>query len=106
MFNIIFTIVPILVMLVFVLTFAMIFSPKLRAKMMGKQIEATKYMVDEHKDDIRDINTNMAEASREGIRITTGAIKEGLMGETIYCKHCGSSIESDSKFCKSCGSEQ
>lgn len=35
------------------------------------------------------------------------AIKEGLTeDETIYCKHCGASIDSDSTFCKKCGKEQ
>ena len=42
-------IIPILVGAIFIFTFIMIFSPKVRAKMMGKQIKATKYMIDENK---------------------------------------------------------
>ena len=106
MFEVIFMIVPILVILVFILTFAGIISPKFRAKMMGKQIKATKYMVDELKDDLRDINTNLADVSRDSIRMRTSAIREGLTGDYSYCKHCGSSIDSDSSFCKKCGKEQ
>lgn len=106
MSGVIFVVVPVIAILIFVLTFAMIFSPKLRGKFLGNQIKATKYMIDEHKSDIIDISTNMAEASREGIKITTGAVREGLMGDYIYCKHCGSSIDRDSKFCKNCGNEQ
>ena len=34
-------------------------------------------------------------------------IREGLAEEqTVYCKHCGALIDSDSRFCKSCGKEQ
>lgn len=106
MFKIFFIIVPILVLIVFIITFVGIISPKFRAKMMGKQIKATKYMVDELKDDIRDINTDLADASKDAIRIKTGAVRDGFMGNYIFCKHCGSSIDSDSKFCKSCGKEQ
>lgn len=100
------TILPILVIGIFVLTFALMFSPKLRGKFMGMQVKATKYMVDGTKEDIKDISTNMAEATKDGVKITTGAIRDGLAGENIFCKHCGSSIEKDSKFCKNCGKEQ
>ena len=99
-------IIPILVIGIFVLTFALMFNPKLRGKFMGLQVKATKYMVDETKEDIKDISTNMAKATKDGVKITTGAIKEGFSGETVFCKHCGSSIDRDSKFCKKCGKEQ
>jgi len=106
MFNILFTIVPIMVMLIFIFTFVLIFSPKLRGKFMSNQIKATKYMVDESKEDIKDITSNMAEATKDGIKTTTRAIREGLSQDIIYCKHCGSEIDIDSKFCKKCGKEQ
>lgn len=106
MFNILFTIVPIMIMLIFIFTFALIFSPKLRGKIMSNQIKATKYMVDESKNDIKDITTNMANATKESVTITTRAIKKGLTQDTMYCKHCGSEIDIDSKFCKKCGKEQ
>ena len=75
---------------------------------MSRQIKVTKYMLDESKDDIRDISTNMADATKDGIETTVRAIKKGIVDdeEDIYCKHCGSRIDKDSKFCKSCGKEQ
>jgi hypothetical protein len=33
-------------------------------------------------------------------------IKDDMTGEVIYCKHCGASIDKDSKFCSKCGKEQ
>jgi len=132
MFDIMFTIVPIMVICTFIFTFAMMLSPKLRGKFMSRQLKATKYMMDESKDDLTDIATiagnvsinsrknildenedtlrNMATRSaninKEGIEITARAIKDGLSRNSIYCKHCGHSIDEDSKFCKFCGKEQ
>lgn len=104
----------IITVIVFILTFgiigfviALMISPKLRGKWMSKQVKATKYMVDESKEDIHDITTNMADASKEGVETTVRAIKKGITeDEDIFCKHCGAKIDSDSKFCKSCGKEQ
>lgn len=89
-----------------IFVFALIFSPKLMGKFASRRIKATKYMVEESKDDLKDISTNMAEATKDGIKIATGAIRDGFVGDTIFCKHCGSSIEKDSKFCKECGKKQ
>ena len=112
---------------------AMIFSPKLRGKMMSKQIKAMRYATDESKRDIEQMGTNVAgaavnikknvldenadvlkematteaEIQREAIKTKASAIREGLFEEnSVYCKHCGASIDSDSKFCKKCGKEQ
>ena len=91
----------------FIFIIAMMFSPKLRGKMMSKQVKSVRYMVDESKDDIHNISSDMADATKDGIRTTVSAIREGIKGEqTNYCKHCGASIDADSKFCKSCGKEQ
>ena len=104
--EILFTIVPILVAVVFILTFAMILSPKLRGKMMSNQIKATKYMLDENEENLKDMATKSANISKEGIEITTRAIKDGLTKESKYCKYCGEAIDEDSKYCKKCGKEQ
>jgi len=48
----------------------------------------------------------MAYATKDGIKTTARAIKEGFSKDSAYCKHCGSGIDSDSKFCKKCGKEQ
>ena len=58
--HIIFYIVPILIAITFIFTIALIFSPKLRGKMMSKQIKATKHMLDYTKDDLQDLMTTSA----------------------------------------------
>ena len=102
MVKVLFIFVPLFIACVFILVVAQIISPKFRGKMMSRQIKAAKYMMDESKDDIRNISTNMADATKDGVEITTRAIKD----ERVYCKHCGSLIDKDSKFCKNCGGEQ
>ena len=90
----------------FVLIFTLMFNPKLRGKFMSRQIKATKYMMDESKDYLKDIATDMATATKDGVRITSHAVKEGFTDNSIFCKHCGTMIDDDSKFCKKCGKEQ
>lgn len=107
MVKVLFIFVPVFIACVFILVVAQLISPKFRSKIMSRQIKAAKYMMDESKDDIRNISTNMADATKDGIEITTRAIKDGLTkDERVYCKHCGSLIDKDSKFCKNCGGEQ
>ena len=99
--------VSVAAILIFALIVVLMFSPKARGKWMSKSIMATKYMMDDSKDDINYISTNMADAIKDGVEITDQAIKNGLTEEeSIYCKHCGSKIDEDSKFCKNCGKEQ
>lgn len=131
-FDLMFIIVPIFIAIVFIFTIAMIISPKLRGKFMSRQIRATKYMIDESKDDLsslgktmgniginvkkgildeneetlKDLTRREASIDAEGIEIKTRAIKDGFSKNTIYCKHCGAVIDEDSKFCKKCGKEQ
>lgn len=130
--EILFYIVPILIGITFIMTIALMVSPKLRGKLMSRQIKATKHMMDYSKEDLKDILstsadiginaekeildnneetmednvTRKANINKKGIEITTNAIKEGLTRSKIYCKHCGKLIDDDSKFCKSCGKEQ
>ena len=100
-----FIIVPIFIGLVFVFMIAMFVSPKLRGKFMSSQVKAAKYMMDESKEDFKSISDDMAYATKDGVKTTVRAIKEGLK-DSAYCKHCGGEIDSDSKFCKKCGKEQ
>lgn len=130
--EILFYIVPILIGITFIMTIALMVSPKLRGKLMSRQIKTTKHMMDYSKEDLKDILstsadiginaekeildnneetmednvTRKANINKKGIEITANAIKEGLNGSKIYCKHCGKLIDEDSKFCKSCGKEQ
>ena len=132
MFDILFIVVPIFVVSIFIFVFAMILSPKLRGRMMSRQIKATKYMLDESKNDLTDmietggdifvnasknildeheanlknIVTKSADVTKDGIETTVRAIKDGITKDKVFCKHCGNSIDDDSKFCKHCGKEQ
>ena len=107
MSEILFIIVPIFIALVFVFVIISTISPKFRGKMMSKQVKSVKYMMDESKDDIESISTNMANATKGRIETTARAIKKGFTDEeNIYCKHCGNKIDVDSKFCKICGKGQ
>jgi hypothetical protein len=128
--NIMFIIVPIIIVIVFVIVIIMFISPKVRGKMMARQIKAARYMLDESKDDLenmgtivgntsikikkniiedneetlKDINIKEANINKEKVRITAKAIKEGLTEDnSIYCKYCGQEIDSDSIYCKNCG---
>lgn len=105
LFNIFFIVVAVIVGLIFVLTILMVVSPKIRAKVMSKQVKAAKYMIDEVEDDLTDIATKRANINKEGVEITARAIKDGLT-DKLYCKYCGEKIDKDSKFCKICGKEQ
>ncbi|MBQ3047530.1 MAG: zinc ribbon domain-containing protein [Clostridia bacterium] len=101
---IIFTIVLMVAMIAFGL--ALLLSPKLRAKLMSKGVKAQKYMLEESKDDIKEVATGMAEATEEAVEITARAIKKGVTKEaSAYCKHCGQKIDADSKFCGKCGKQ-
>ena len=97
---------------------------------MGRQMKATKYMLDSSKDTLSDIATtgvkikkdvieknegDLKEIAQKSADIEKGAIKtkaravrEGLLkdDEAIFCKHCGKEIPADSKFCKYCGEKQ
>lgn len=106
MIEIMFTIVPIFIIVMFVFTIALFVSPKLRGKFMSTQIKAKKYMMEESKEDIKSISDDMAYATKDSVKVTASAIKEGFSSESIYCKYCGTLIDGDSKFCKKCGKEQ
>ena len=99
-------IVPIFIGITFLFTIAMIISPKLRGKMMARQIKAAKYMLDEAEDDLRNMSTRGANISKEGLEISSRAIKDGFTKEKKYCKNCLEPIDEDSVFCKRCGKKQ
>lgn len=105
-FGIIWILSGLFIAAVFIFVILMIFSPKLRGKMMSKQIKAARYMAEESKDDIKYTADAMADATHDAIRDTVSAVREGIEGECMYCKHCGKPIDRDSRFCKECGGEQ
>ena len=97
-----FVIVGLFVAAGFVFTLTMMFSPKARSKMMDKQIKASKYAIENNKENIKKISDDVAEATKGSVKTTARAIKDGFK-DTIHCKYCGAEIEADSKFCKVCG---
>lgn len=96
--------ISVLIMQIFVLV--IFFNPKLRAKFMSHQLKASKYMMEENEELLKELSTKSANLSKDGIKIKAGAVKEGFSVGSIYCKHCGFAIDSDSKFCKACGKRQ
>ena len=113
--TILFIIVPIFIAIVFIFTIIMFISPKARGKWMSRQIKATKYMLDESEDDLRDMATRSANISKAGVGITAKAIKDGFTSDGFsndfstggrYCKSCGEPIDFDSNYCKKCGKKQ
>lgn len=130
-FNVMFVVSLVIFVLMFAFIIGFIFSPKLRGKMMSRQVKSLKYMADYSKDDLESAMTTLgnvsvntrskiinknedklkemadktANISKDAITTTVGAIKKGIK-DNIYCKHCGELIDKDSKFCKHCGKEQ
>ena len=126
MFDFLMVIIPIIAMAILVIVILSFASPKFGGKIMSRQVKSMKYMLDESKNDLtdlagttidikknildkneevlRELKTRGANISKDSIEITAKAIKDGLTStDNIYCKHCGASIDKDSKFCKECG---
>ena len=132
-FNIMFIIVSIFILIVFIFVILSIISPKFRGKIMSRQVKATKHMINYSKDDLEDIGTNLgnvavnmkknildeneeklrevmnqeADIKKDYVKTMASAVHDGFTNDDImYCKHCGSMIDSDSSFCKNCGKKQ
>lgn len=63
---------------------------------------SAKYILEENKEDLKDLSKTGAEIASGAISETVKAVKEGLDTE-VFCKYCGQRIDDDSKFCKYCG---
>lgn len=107
-FSIFSILVFVAVVAIFGICFALIFSGNFRRKFYKRRIDASKQILDENTDSLKHMVTTSAEISKDAIKTTAGAIKEGITGEkeTAYCKHCGAKIDDDSKYCSKCGKEQ
>ena len=128
-----FTIVVIVFLIVFVgMAFMMVFSTNFRSKMLGRQMKISKSLLEDNKDNFKDLARVGAEMQKEiltenedvlkevsskqadiesvGIEKKAAAFKKGITGDgendTKFCKHCGAKIEADSIFCKECGKKQ
>jgi len=69
------------------------------------RVKSAKYIQKENKEELTDIVSSTADIASEAITKTTKAMNKSLTN-TIYCKHCGAEIDSDSKFCAKCGQPQ
>lgn len=67
--------------------------------------KTARYIQSENKEDLTDIANTSADISKDAVKTIVKSVKEGF-NDSIYCKHCGAAIDSDSRFCKSCGKEQ
>ncbi len=76
-----------------------------RSEMVKLSARTAQYIQQETKEELTDIASTSADISSEAITKTAKAVRKGLK-DTIYCKHCGAEIDSDSKFCKTCGKSQ
>jgi len=125
--------IPAIAVGVIIFTLGLVFNPKLRGKMMSRQLKALKHMQEYSKEDLTDISTtmgdigitsqkrildqnadNMEDIAQRSAQIQSGGVetlaraaKKGFTKEeSMYCKHCGSVIDADSKYCKNCGGLQ
>ena len=70
-------------------------------------IDVKKSVLEENKDQLKEIADMEAEIEKGAIKTKASAVKEGFSGgAAMFCKHCGASIDVDSKFCKVCGKAQ
>lgn len=91
---------------IFVMVFRLIFSPKARARMMKRQVDAQKAFLDESEADLRDVSRRSGEVCAEGVEPVARAVRKGLTEDRVFCKYCGKPIDADSVFCKACGKKQ
>jgi len=76
-----------------------------RPEIIKMQTKTSKYIQNQNKEDLKEINTTTAEIKEDAITKTAKAVKKGLK-DAKFCKNCGKEIDSDSKFCNYCGTEQ
>ena len=65
-----------------------------------------KYIQSQNKEDLTEIASTSAEIAKDAVTTLSSAVKDGFSEKTIFCKHCGKSIDADSRFCSHCGKEQ
>ena len=70
-------------------------------------INIKKNIIEENEEALKEIAEIEADIESGAIKKKVAAAKEGFKGNsTMFCKHCGTNIDGDSKFCKKCGKEQ
>lgn len=76
------------------------------AKIQKAQIATQKYIQEENKQELTDIVDSGADILSPAVTKITKAVKDVDNKALVFCKYCGTEIDADSKFCKSCGKEQ
>ena len=80
---------------------------KTLTRSMNTAIRVQNNIIKNNEDLLKETANINANIKKDAVTTMAHAIKEGFTAENmVYCKHCGSSIDADSKFCKSCGKEQ
>ena len=73
-------------------------------------VKTARYIQTENKEDLTAVATGTAEIVSEAAATVAGEVAsrvaEATRAEKKFCKHCGASIDRDSKFCSECGKEQ
>ena len=131
-FTIFFVFGIVMFIAIFSFVMMMMFGTKTRSKMLSRQLKSLRDSTDMSKGDIENLLKNLSDASisskkkiyeereddlkdladanarinKDAIKETSRAVKEGFVGSSKYCKYCGTSIDDDSVFCKSCGKKQ
>ena len=121
--KIIFIVATVFIGSTFIFVFAMFFSPKLKGKIMSREISAFKHMMNYSKNDVKNIKENMGnisidsehdilmqnknkikeinniyyETKKDSIKNTIKDIK-GELKNGCYCKFCEKKIDTDSKL--------
>lgn len=105
LFNVIFCGSLILFAVIFVIVIITIVSPKARSKMMGRQIKAMRYMMDDNREDLEKMATMGFGFGKDTLK-KAQAVKDGFEDNNICCKYCKAIIDNDSMYCKVCGKRQ
>ena len=78
---------------------------------MGIGINATSQAINKNEDDIRNIADKGADIMSGPVETLSRSVGRGFRegyatADTMFCKHCGATIDRDSKFCSECGGQQ
>lgn len=64
-----------------------------------------KYLLNENKQEFKDIVDTTADISKDAVSTVANAIKHSDSPK-LFCKYCGSENDADAQFCKKCGKKQ
>lgn len=92
--------------IIFIIVISLFISKKFRTKIISQQFDVVSSATLKSKESIKQASEALADATSGAVKKTAKAAKEGFAEDTMFCKHCGSKIDSDSKYCKHCGKMQ